>query len=135
MLTELKLQNFKCFEEESFPLRALTMLTGLNSTGKSTVLQAMLLLRQSHEDRILQNIGLTLDGPLVQLGTARDVLFEGAKEESIRFGLLWDDGMRAAFTFGYDQATDVLTFLSSEIEDKFTDQSLFTDRFHYLEAE
>jgi len=135
MLNELKLQNFKCFEDESFPLRALTMLTGLNSTGKSTVLQAMLLLRQSHEDRILESIGLTLDGPLVQLGTARDVLYEGAKEESIGFALRWDDGTHAAFVFGYDQAADVLTFLSNKIEGKFTDQSLFTDRFHYLEAE
>jgi predicted ATPase len=135
MLTELTLQNFKCFENESFPLRALTMLTGLNSTGKSTVLQAMLLLRQSHEDRILENTGLTLDGPLVQLGTARDVLFEGAKEESIEFGVRWDDGMQATFVFGYDQATDVLTFLNSDIKGMFTAQSLFTDRFHYLEAE
>lgn len=137
MLTDLKLQNFKCFEDESLPLRALTMLTGTNSTGKSTVLQAMLLLRQSHEDRILQSIGLTLDGPLVQLGTARDVLFEGAnaKEEFIRFGLRWDDGTSATFTFGYDQAADVLTFLKSVTDDNFIDQSLFTDRFHYLEAE
>lgn len=135
MLSELRLHNFKCFEEESFPLRALTMLTGLNSAGKSTVLQAMLLLRQSHEDRILESTGLTLDGPLVQLGTARDVLFESAKEESITFALRWDDGTRATFVFGYDQEADVLTFQRSEAEKGFAEQSLFTDRFHYLEAE
>jgi len=135
MLTNLTLKNFKCFEDESFPLRALTMLTGLNSTGKSTVLQAMLLLRQSHEDRNLQSEGITLDGPLVQLGTARDVLFEGAKDEHIVFALKWDHTTEATFSFGYDHASDVLTSKHTEGNVSLDEQSLFNDRFHYLEAE
>lgn len=135
MLTKLALKNFKCFEDASFGFRALTMLTGLNSTGKSTVLQAMLLLRQSHEDRILHSEGITLDGPLVQLGTARDVLFEGARDENIVFGLKWDSGAESTFSFGYDQGSDVLSSPKLEIGASMTDQSLFNDRFHYIEAE
>ena len=135
MLSKLTLKNFKCFEEETFSLRMLTMLTGLNSTGKSTVLQAMLLLRQSHEDRILHTEGITLDGPLVQLGTARDVLFEDAKDEQIVFGLQWDDGSDATFSLGYNQASDVLSSTHREVTASIPEQSLFNDRFHYIEAE
>jgi predicted ATPase len=135
MLKSLRLKNFKCFEDQSFEFRRLTMLTGLNSTGKSTVLQALLLLRQSYQDRILETVGLTLDGPLVQLGTARDVLYEAAKEEAIIFSLAWQPGASATFSFGYDQAADVLNILSKEIHRSPFDQSLFTDKFQYLEAE
>jgi predicted ATPase len=135
MLSKLTLVNFKCFEEETFDFRKLTMLTGLNSTGKSTVLQAMLLLRQSYEDRILQSEGLTLDGPLVQLGTARDVLFEGAKEEVIGFSLKWEDGVEANFSFLYDPLAGVLTVASRKPDSAFAEETLFADNFHYLEAE
>jgi predicted ATPase len=135
MLTRLTLKNFKCFENQFFDFKQLTMLTGLNSTGKSTVLQAMLLLRQSHEDRVLHNVGLTLDGPLVQLGTARDVLYEAAKDESISIGLDWDDAVSATFKFGSDQTADVLTLISGSDSTAYASESLFTDMFHYLEAE
>ncbi|ORU94611.1 MAG: hypothetical protein A6F70_09395 [Cycloclasticus sp. symbiont of Bathymodiolus heckerae] len=44
MLSELEIENFKCIDKQSFKLKPLTILTGLNSTGKSTVIQAILLL-------------------------------------------------------------------------------------------
>ncbi|MGL4500638.1 MAG: AAA family ATPase, partial [Planktothrix sp.] len=47
MITIVKLKNFKAFEEQSFQFKPLTLLSGLNSTGKSSVLQSILLLRQS----------------------------------------------------------------------------------------
>ena len=44
MLTQLKLQNFKCFSALSLRLEPLTLLTGFNAAGKSTTLQSLLLL-------------------------------------------------------------------------------------------
>ena len=44
MLTRLRLINFKCFEDEDINLKPLTLLSGLNGMGKSTVLQSLLLL-------------------------------------------------------------------------------------------
>jgi len=44
MLTELHLLNFKSFTEETIPLSSLTLLAGLNNTGKSTVIQALRML-------------------------------------------------------------------------------------------
>jgi predicted ATPase len=41
MLKELEIQNFKSFIAEKMPLSPLTLFTGLNSSGKSSVLQAI----------------------------------------------------------------------------------------------
>lgn len=42
MLTTLTIDKFKAIEHENFELKPLTIFTGLNSTGKSTCLQAVL---------------------------------------------------------------------------------------------
>ena len=41
--SQLSISNFKCFEHEEFNLPNLTVLTGSNASGKSTVIQALLL--------------------------------------------------------------------------------------------
>lgn len=43
MLDKLEIENFKCIGHQVFNLKALTILTGPNSTGKSSVIQAILL--------------------------------------------------------------------------------------------
>lgn len=44
MLTAVRLQNFKCFAEQvEIPFNKLTLLTGVNGGGKSSVIQALLL--------------------------------------------------------------------------------------------
>lgn len=42
MITRLHIKAFKCFEEESLEFRNLTILTGTNASGKSSVIQALL---------------------------------------------------------------------------------------------
>lgn len=44
MIDTLKILGFKCFREVTIPLKNITLLTGTNSSGKSTVIQALLLL-------------------------------------------------------------------------------------------
>ena len=41
MIQQVELKGFKCFEETSIALKPLTLLTGLNSSGKSSVIQAI----------------------------------------------------------------------------------------------
>ena len=74
MIQSLELTNFKCFQQQLVVLKPLTLLAGLNSSGKSTILQALLLLRQSYLENLLPSVGLTLNGKLAELGTAKDVL-------------------------------------------------------------
>ena len=50
MITNITLQNFKCFRCISVDPKLITVFIGPNGTGKSGVLQALLLLKQSRHD-------------------------------------------------------------------------------------
>ncbi len=43
MIEQLKIENFKCFPELALPLSEMTVLAGANASGKSSVIQALLL--------------------------------------------------------------------------------------------
>ena len=43
MINSLKIKNFKCIDDESFVFGNLNIITGVNSAGKSSVIQAILL--------------------------------------------------------------------------------------------
>lgn len=81
MITKIKIQNFKSFEDVSLECRHLNVLTGLNGMGKSSIIQAILLLRQSHERGMLQREGLSLNGDLLEIGTVKDILYEFTQSE------------------------------------------------------
>lgn len=94
MFENLSLRNFKSARKLDIPLSQLTVLSGLNGSGKSTVLQAIGLLRQSLKISISNTSQRTeklsrlhLRGPLVQIGIAGDVLSQRASEYDIQIGL------------------------------------------------
>lgn len=84
MLTKIELKNFKCFKEKiNFPLKQINLLTGINGRGKSTLLQALLLMRQSieHSEVTTQ---ILLNGSCVRLGNFVDVRNSSiSRDESI----------------------------------------------------
>lgn len=51
MLEKLSIQAYKSIEEQDFKLAPLTLLTGVNSSGKSSVIQAILMLLASYEQQ------------------------------------------------------------------------------------
>ncbi len=86
MINRLDLRFFKCFESLRLPLAPLTLLTGLNASGKSSVLQALVLLHQTmyeHE----WSTRLALNGNAFRLGTMTDVLDELSARNSFEIGL------------------------------------------------
>ncbi|MCL1471354.1 AAA family ATPase [Argonema antarcticum] len=135
MINSLRLINFKPFENQLLEFRPLTLFSGLNSSGKSSVLQSLLLLSQSYKQGLLPNIGLALNGELVWIGTAQDALFEGASKEEIGFDIIWENGTEGIWRFNYDREVDVLNLASSSIPQDVYQLSLFTNKFHYLKAE
>ena len=135
MIRTLRLYNFKCFEEQPLKLGPLTLLSGLNGTGKSSVLQALLLLRQSYQQGLLPDKGLALNGDWVRIGTAKDALFEGAQEETIGFDLDLGDGRTGQWRFNYNREADVLDLASRPVADDVFTCSLFDDNLRYLQAE
>ena len=68
MLSKLRIQGFKCFDNEELKLGNLTLFTGINSAGKSSALQALLLLMQQEE-----NGKSPFNGKYVRLGLLKDV--------------------------------------------------------------
>lgn len=87
MLRNIKLMHFKCFEQLELNCKQLNLLCGLNGTGKSSVIQALLMLRQSFETRELPAGRLALNGERVAVGTGVDVLFEDAERDVLGFAL------------------------------------------------
>ena len=136
MIDRITLSNFKCFEAQSIELRSLTLLAGLNSSGKSTIIQSLLLLRQSFLEQLLPGVGLTLNGKLVQLGAAKDVLFEEAAADEIGFSLYDDFPASVEIECAYQEEADVLE-LSGIVESSAAvwKTNLFREDFRYLQAE
>lgn len=135
MINSLSLINFKPFENQVIEFRPLTLFSGLNSSGKSSVIQSLLLLRQSYQQGLLPNTGLALNGELVCIGTAKDALFEGASKEEIGFDIIWENATKGIWRFKYDREADILNIASSSIPQEVYQSSLFTNNFHYLQAE
>lgn len=136
MISSISLRNFKCFEKVTFDLQSLCLFTGLNGMGKSTVLQALLLLRQSFLDGSLESTGLSLNSSIIELGTAKDVLNHNTDEEKISFTLMIDDEKEFSWSFLYDSITDVLQYeKETERITNYSELALFSDKFAYLSAE
>jgi len=112
-IDNLKVTNFKSLKKLDVDLSNLTLLTGVNSTGKSSLIQTILLLKQNQEilkivsnNKLLENLkvdgideiqsqayekliengrnqSITLNGEYLELGDKQDVLYQEAYDEDI----------------------------------------------------
>lgn len=101
MIRNVELKRFKCFEHLSLPLGRLTVLSGGNASGKSTVLQALAVLRQSVVDAEWSG-GLVLDGSLLRLGCVADVVDRVHGRHLLSIGI-WGDSCQATWEFGSER--------------------------------
>lgn len=91
MLRELQLANFKAFGEKvRIPIRPLTLIFGANSSGKSSIFQALLLLKQTLEEAQSPETLLLFKGNLVDLGTYRDIVHQHDVDLSFEVGVQFD---------------------------------------------
>ncbi|WP_239372465.1 AAA family ATPase [Frankia sp. Cj5] len=114
LLTGLHIANFKAFGvpaggDGSFfiPLAPLTLLYGPNSAGKSTLLQALLVLAQSLMQPARQEWPrLVLNDSLIALGSTREVVHRHQTELTISLGVSWRDafGNETVAIYGFSGA-------------------------------
>jgi predicted ATPase len=77
MLKQLRLINFKAFSDSGkIPLKPLTIIVGPNNAGKSALFHALLLLKQTLEDKNRERALIT-SGPVVELGSFHDIITGG----------------------------------------------------------
>lgn len=136
MINKIKVSGYKCLMDVPLDFSSLNVFVGANASGKSSFLQALLLLRQSHEDDSLNSLKLT--GPLYEGGLATDVLHPESKHE---INITVDSSL---INFKYDRDKDGAAqsrFLDRGIptQDSALEQAtlrpLFDDQFIYLNAE
>src|ERR1051325_7056839 len=103
MITHLKLDNFKIWRSTG-PMRLapVTLLLGTNSSGKSSLIQSLLLIRQTVKGDD-PNLDLNLGNPdtrdSVTLGQFSDVLCRHGADNRVRIEFRWaPDGSEASST-------------------------------------
>jgi predicted ATPase len=87
MPEQLQLRYFKCFEHLDLPLGPLTLLSGANASGKSSALQALVLLHQTIREHEWST-RLMLNGRSMQLGTVLDVVDKVHGRREFQIGLV-----------------------------------------------
>src|SRR5271165_5172077 len=104
-IVEIRVAGFKSIsDEQRIEIRPLTILAGANSSGKSSMMQPLLLLKQTLEASYDPG-ALLLNGPNVRLTSADQVLSritEGneASELVIGVGASWNNGVEVIFRRG-----------------------------------
>ncbi|MBF0590740.1 MAG: DUF3696 domain-containing protein [Nitrospirae bacterium] len=101
MMAYVRLEGFKCFLDETIPLAPLTILAGVNNSGKSSVIQALLLLKQTVETSgyefphgMVQSAipalhmrperwKISLNGPYVHIGNPHDIFCQWSEKDNI----------------------------------------------------
>ena len=133
MINFIRIENFKSLRNVALNLKNLNLFMGLNSMGKSSVIQSLLMLRQSYiRDNSIKN--LYINNELVSLGNSKDVFYQDADpDDSIKYTL---ENNTSSFSvkYKYKEDVDVLSgdILSAKNEKNL---ALFKKSFHYLAAD
>lgn len=130
MIKYIHLENIKSLRKLSLSLGNMNLFYGMNGTGKSSVIQSILMLRQSYFregnlDSLLINDGL------VNLGTSDDILPSGAEKDEVVIRFIDDSSV---FDLSYDCSSSCikLPLLEDRSENPDYSSSLFNEGFAYI---
>ena len=146
---KLHIENFKCFRSEDVVFNDLTVLVGTNASGKSSVIQALLLLRNfftENESIIMEVIDKRAnpkpiclnDNNGLNLVNSSEILNHDFSEECIRFRVTDTNGSKCRINCPISAERDLKINISDYSVDKsfLENNPLFgKDKFYYLCAE
>lgn len=86
MISSWRIHRFKSvYDDTPLTFAPLTLFSGINNSGKSTVIQSILLTSQTLSDSVHKR-AVSLNGNLVRLGTFNDIVSNGHESEPIKIG-------------------------------------------------
>ncbi len=137
MIKNIEIENFKVIRNANIECANLTVFTGVNGMGKSSVIQSLILLRQSFLNSMIKEKGLSLKGEILDIGIGKDVLFQYAEKEEINLSVTDDFYGKYEWRFGYETDSDMLPFSNSHKHPlaDLEEISLFNNQFQYIQAE
>lgn len=97
MIESIHIQNFKSIENQVFDFKPITILTGTNSSGKSSVIQALLLYSHHFHNNML------LDDYLANLGKPSALLYVHSKSKYFSITLKVKGRETASLIFNKDK--------------------------------
>ncbi len=138
MLTNLTIKNFKLHNETYLKLGGLVVLTGMNGMGKSSVIQSLLLLRQSLLSNDLSE-GMNLNGELFSAGMTDDIRGQESNSETLDISFSFEGQKSLDFSFQYPSNISYSTMLLGEksnvtSKEVLSRYSLFNNNFQYISA-
>ncbi len=137
MITNLSINNLKLHDHTDLELKRLTILTGMNGMGKSTVVQSLILLRQSFMMNDLDS-GLNLKGDLCDAGISGELACQASTEHTLQINMEFLG--QADLNFSFEYPDNIMDTLLPGIEENETSKavlskySLFNEKFQYISA-
>jgi predicted ATPase len=96
MLTSWTVENFKSIGQQLvLPLSPITALVGANSSGKSSIIQSILLIKQTLQYAAADR-PIALNGPLLKLGTFDDVRNARSEGHGVRIGWRYTESVASS---------------------------------------
>ena len=142
MIKKLTLKNFKAFEEEAFNIDPLTLITGINGMGKSSIIQSLLLLKDNYNIKNLTTGNpISLTGDLVDLETAESLCYFKANDRKVSIDIVDENSSEGNKLNDYCWELDASIANAIELPFSFSstgdleDLSLFRPSFIFLSAE
>ncbi len=135
MLTELRIQNFKGWKDTgAIKLAPITLFFGANSSGKSSIGQFLMLLKQTVDISDRKTVLYSGDkNSAVQLGSFRDMIYGHDIENKIIFNYKWDVPESLKFKDSIakkDYTANKISFAAT-LGTETNNQKLRVDQFEY----
>lgn len=136
MIKNIKLKNFKVFEDENIELAPLTLITGINGMGKSSVIQALLLLKQSYEIGYLElKNQVDLSNDYIDLESAESLCYTMAQNKTVDIGFTLDNGDFHQWSINASDPKQKILDCHYTGNGNLANIPLFKEDFIFLEAE